>query len=105
MKLSLVGPYVCKMLRLSHFLYTVDSRLSARGLTALRLNRGIVFLKKKIYFPVVSHLLKCFVSQSMLVYYNLERAVLAFTSSIDILPLFFLNFSVYVNKFQCINLQ
>jgi hypothetical protein len=31
--------------------YTVDSRLSARGLTALRLNRGNVFLKKKIYFP------------------------------------------------------
>jgi hypothetical protein len=30
---------------------TVDSRLSARGLTALRLNRGNVFLKKKIYFP------------------------------------------------------
>jgi hypothetical protein len=29
----------------------VDSRLSARGLTALRLNRGNVFLKKKIYFP------------------------------------------------------
>jgi hypothetical protein len=26
---------------------TVDSRLSARGLTALRLNRGNVFLKKK----------------------------------------------------------
>jgi hypothetical protein len=32
-------------------IYTVDSRLSARGLTALRLNRGNVFLKKKIYFP------------------------------------------------------
>jgi hypothetical protein len=31
--------------------YTVDSRLSARGLTALRLNRGNVFLKKKFYFP------------------------------------------------------
>jgi hypothetical protein len=31
--------------------YTVDSRLSARGLTALRLNRGSVFLKKKFYFP------------------------------------------------------
>jgi hypothetical protein len=31
--------------------YTVDSRLSARGLTALRLNRGNVFLKKKCYFP------------------------------------------------------
>jgi hypothetical protein len=30
---------------------TVDSRLSARGLTALRLNRGNVFLKKKFYFP------------------------------------------------------
>jgi hypothetical protein len=30
---------------------TVDPRLSARGLTALRLNRGNVFLKKKIYFP------------------------------------------------------
>jgi hypothetical protein len=30
---------------------TVDSRLSARGLTALRLNRGNVFLKKKLYFP------------------------------------------------------
>jgi hypothetical protein len=30
---------------------TVDSRLSARGLTALRLNRGNVFSKKKIYFP------------------------------------------------------
>jgi hypothetical protein len=33
------------------FLATVDSRLSARGLTALRLNRGNVFLKKKFYFP------------------------------------------------------
>jgi hypothetical protein len=32
-------------------LYTVASRLSARGLTALRLNRGNVFLKKKFYFP------------------------------------------------------
>jgi hypothetical protein len=32
-------------------LYTVDSRLSARGLTALRLNRGNVFLKKTFYFP------------------------------------------------------
>jgi hypothetical protein len=32
-------------------LNTVDSRLSARGLTALRLNRGNVFLKKKFYFP------------------------------------------------------
>jgi hypothetical protein len=31
--------------------FTVDSRLSARGLTALRLNRGNVFLKKKFYFP------------------------------------------------------
>jgi hypothetical protein len=31
--------------------YTVDSRLSVRGLTALRLNRGNVFLKKKFYFP------------------------------------------------------
>jgi hypothetical protein len=30
---------------------TVDSRLSARGLTALQLNRGNVFLKKKFYFP------------------------------------------------------
>jgi hypothetical protein len=30
---------------------TVDSRLSARGLTALRLNRGNIFLKKKFYFP------------------------------------------------------
>jgi hypothetical protein len=30
---------------------TVDSRLSARGLTAFRLNRGNVFLKKKFYFP------------------------------------------------------
>jgi hypothetical protein len=30
---------------------TVDSRLSARGLTALRLNRGNVFLKKIFYFP------------------------------------------------------
>jgi hypothetical protein len=30
---------------------TVDSRLSARGLTALRLNRGNVFLKEKFYFP------------------------------------------------------
>jgi hypothetical protein len=30
---------------------TVDSRLSARGLTALRLNRGNVFFKKKFYFP------------------------------------------------------
>jgi hypothetical protein len=30
---------------------TVDSRLSARGLTALRLNRGNVFLKKKFNFP------------------------------------------------------
>jgi hypothetical protein len=30
---------------------TVDSRLSARGLTALRLNSGNVFLKKKFYFP------------------------------------------------------
>jgi hypothetical protein len=30
---------------------TVDARLSARGLTALRLNRGYVFLKKKFYFP------------------------------------------------------
>jgi hypothetical protein len=30
---------------------TVDSRLSARGLTALRLNRCNVFLKKKFYFP------------------------------------------------------
>jgi hypothetical protein len=30
---------------------TVDSRLSARGLTALWLNRGNVFLKKKFYFP------------------------------------------------------
>jgi hypothetical protein len=30
---------------------TVDSRLSACGLTALRLNRGNVFLKKKFYFP------------------------------------------------------
>jgi hypothetical protein len=30
---------------------TVDSRLSARGLTALRLNHGNVFLKKKFYFP------------------------------------------------------
>jgi hypothetical protein len=35
----------------SLFHYTVDSRLSVRGLTALRLNRGNVFLKKKIYFP------------------------------------------------------
>jgi hypothetical protein len=33
------------------FQYTVDSRLTARGLTALRLNRGKVFLKKKFYFP------------------------------------------------------
>jgi hypothetical protein len=32
-------------------LSTVDSRLSARGLTALRLNRGNLFLKKKFYFP------------------------------------------------------
>jgi hypothetical protein len=32
-------------------IYTVDSRLSARGLTALRLKRGNVFLKKKFYFP------------------------------------------------------
>jgi hypothetical protein len=32
-------------------IYTVDSRLSARALTALRLNRGNVFLKKKFYFP------------------------------------------------------
>jgi hypothetical protein len=31
--------------------HTVDSRLSALGLTALRLNRGNVFLKKKFYFP------------------------------------------------------
>jgi hypothetical protein len=31
-------------------LYTVDSRLSARGLTALWLNRGTVFLKKKFIF-------------------------------------------------------
>jgi hypothetical protein len=31
--------------------FTVDSRLSARGLTALRLNRGNVFVKKKFYFP------------------------------------------------------
>jgi hypothetical protein len=30
---------------------TVDSRLSARGLTVLGLNRGNVFLKKKFYFP------------------------------------------------------
>jgi hypothetical protein len=61
--------------------------------------------KEKFYFPWVSHLFKCFVCQSVLVYYNLESTVLAFTSPIDILPLFFLNFSVYVNKFQCINLQ
>jgi hypothetical protein len=33
------------------YVNTVDSRLSARGLTALRLNRGNVFLKKKTYFP------------------------------------------------------
>jgi hypothetical protein len=33
------------------FTITVDSQLSARGLTALRLNRGNVFLKKKFYFP------------------------------------------------------
>jgi hypothetical protein len=33
------------------FKNTVDSRLSARGLTALRLNRSNVFLKKKFYFP------------------------------------------------------
>jgi hypothetical protein len=33
------------------FACTVDSRLSTRGLTALRLNRGNVFLKKKFYFP------------------------------------------------------
>jgi hypothetical protein len=33
------------------FVYTVDSRLSARGLTALRLKRGYVFLKKKFYLP------------------------------------------------------
>jgi hypothetical protein len=68
---------------------TVDSRLSARGLTALRLNRGNVFLKKKIYF-------KSFVCQLMLVYYNLERTVLAFTSSIDILPLFFLKARIQI---------
>jgi hypothetical protein len=35
----------------SEILKTVDSRLSARGLTAFRLNRGNVFLKKKFYFP------------------------------------------------------
>jgi hypothetical protein len=29
---------------------TVDSRFSARGLTALRLNRGNVFFKKKFIF-------------------------------------------------------
>jgi hypothetical protein len=33
------------------FINTVHSRLSARGLTALRLNRGNVFLKKTFYFP------------------------------------------------------
>jgi hypothetical protein len=81
---------------LTELLYTVDSRLSARGLTALRLNRGNVFFKKKIYFPWVSHLFKCFVCQSMLVYYILERSVLAFTSSIDILPLFFLNARIQI---------
>jgi hypothetical protein len=35
----------------SQYENTVDSRLSARGLTALRLNRGKLFLKKKFYFP------------------------------------------------------
>lgn len=77
--------------------YTVDSRLSARCLTALRLNRGNVFLKI-FFFQWVSHLFKCFVWQSMLVYYNLERTVLAFTSSIDILPLFFLKARNQVSK-------
>jgi hypothetical protein len=38
-------PFPCFVLN------TVDSRLSARGLTALRLNRGNVVLKKKFYFP------------------------------------------------------
>jgi hypothetical protein len=32
--------------------YTVDSRLSARSLTALRLNRGNVFLKKIFIFRI-----------------------------------------------------
>jgi hypothetical protein len=41
--------YAVFVLVISH---TVDSRLSARGLTALRLNRGNVFLKKKIVFSV-----------------------------------------------------
>jgi hypothetical protein len=62
----------------------------------LRLNRGNVFLKKKIYFPWLSHLFKCFVCQSMLVYYNLERTVLAFTLSIDIHPLFFLKARIQI---------
>jgi hypothetical protein len=32
----------------------------------------------------------------MLVYYNLERNLLAFTSSIDILPLFFLKARIQI---------
>jgi hypothetical protein len=72
------------------FTDTVDSRLYACGFTALGVYRGNVFLKKKFYFPWVSHLFKCFVCQSMLVYYNLEDCVY---------------FSVYVIKFQCIKLQ
>jgi hypothetical protein len=46
---QLTDYYVTKII-LSHRI-TVDSRSSTRGLTALRLNRGNVFLKKKFYFP------------------------------------------------------
>jgi hypothetical protein len=42
---------LCQTRQWTAFSTTVDSRLSARGLTALRLNRGNVFLKKKFYFP------------------------------------------------------
>jgi hypothetical protein len=101
---TLYNKHISVLVNYCHFLrtvlyscITVDSRLSARCLTALRLNRGNVFLKI-FFFQWVSHLFKCFVWQSMLVYYNLERTVLAFTSSIDILPLFFLKARNQVSK-------
>jgi hypothetical protein len=57
-KSSIIGSFIMCTLHqtllgqlLLFFVITVDSRLSARGLTALRLNRGSVFLKKKFYFP------------------------------------------------------